>query len=344
MRAVPEIGANIDLKNIIIHRLTKDVGQDPSMKCAPDVLTVTDVEKKFVGKVTETYQKKSSPTYGIFDDDEPEFKDLLHQFIGEEWSFFEFTKKSMAHYKKVIKHIPSATGAFMVFAHYYNSKSACNYMLILAINNKPGYIVQDTLTLKSTKNIDFSKIDLACIINLTKWSDFLAGNSADSKTYLSFVKGKKNISDYFMKQFIGCDNKQTNEEASTRLVNAINAYCKHKGLSEDDTKNVRNRAFDFCQDRMSQNSEIPLDGISAIIDGENPYDFTEFASQEEYEVSSMISGNKTVLKGLQRIKYKTPNLHIEFQQSLLDDSVFYNSQLKELTFKNLPAALIEQLE
>lgn len=43
---------------------------------------------------------------------------------------------------------------------------------------------------------------------------------------------------------------------------------------------------------MSQNSEIPLDGVSFLIDGDNPRDFTEFASQEEYGVSAMISGIK----------------------------------------------------
>jgi nucleoid-associated protein len=344
MRTISEIGANIDLKNIVIHRLNKDLGREASMRCAQEVLPITAIEKQFIGKVTDAYQKKSSPTYGIFDDEAPDFKNRLYKFTTNEWQFLEFTKQVMTLYKNIIKRVVSATGAFMVFAHYLNTKTQCFYLLVLAINNKPGYIVKDTLTLKNTKNIDLSKIDLACIINLTKWSNYINGIQSDSKTYLSFVKGKKNISDYFMKDFIGCDNKQTNEEASNKLVHAITSYCKYKGFSDEETKATKERVFKYCQDRMSQNSEIPLDGVSFLIDGDNPRDFTEFASQEEYGVSAMISGNKTVLKNLNRIRFHNSNIHIEFQQSLLDDTVFYNAEHQELTFRNLPAELIAQLE
>lgn len=343
MRNIAEIGSHIDLQNIIIHKLNKVVGGETTLKCASDVLPITDIEKKFVGRVTESYQKKSSPTYGIFDDDAPNFKDELSQLIKNEIPFRDFTKRAMNLYKRVIKHIASATGAFMVFAHYKNLNNSCFYMLVLAINNKPGYIVQDTLTLKSAKNIDFSKIDLACNINLTKWGQVLNGEQTDSKTYLSFVKGKKDISDYFMKQFIGCDNKQTNEEASIQLVRALEAYCKSRGLSSDQIIEIKHKAFSYCQDRMNNRSEIPLDGLSAIIDGDNPRDFTEFASQEEYSVSAMISGNKQILRRLERIRYKEPNMHIEFEQSLLGNTVIYDRKENTLTFKELPDSLTAQL-
>lgn len=344
MTAIRKIGDNIDLRNIIIHRMNKEAGGHPSYKCAKRALEISSTEQQFIGKVTEAYQKRSSPIYGTFNGEDNDFQELLQKFINSQYDFYSFSTESMKLYNKVIKRVPQATGAFMVFAHYINKANNHEYLLVLAINNNTGYIVQDSLKLSSSKNIDFTKIDRACIINLTKWTECTINPASNSKTYLSFVKGKKDISDYFMKQFIGCDNKQTNEEASVKLLNAITAYCKSKEWDSQKTAAIKNSVFTHCQDRMKNKCEIILSAISSIINPDDPEEFQEFASQEEYGVNPFFSGNKRVLKSLERFKYSDDQIHLEFDNQLLDKSVFYDSRNKTLTFRDLPQDLIDKLE
>ena len=344
MAKINKLGDNINLLNIIIHRLNKEVGGEPTYKCAKHELDITDTEQQFIGKVTETYQKRSSPIYGTFNGEDTEFMKNLETFARKETDFYKFTIQSMQLYNKVIKRVPQATGAFMVFAHYINKKNHNAYLLVLAINNNTGYIVQDSLKLTSSKNIDFTRIDRACIINLTKWTECINNPDSDSKTYLSFVKGKKDISDYFMKHFIGCDNKQTNEQASVNLINALTAYCKHKGWNREKIASIKNSVYSHCQDRMKNKCELILNAISSIINPEEPEDFQEFASQEEYGVNPYFSGNKNILRTLERFRYSNEKIHLEFDNQLLNKSIIYNSTNKTLTFKDLPHDLISKLE
>lgn len=343
MKELKKIGHNIDLKNIVIHKIDKVKGiGNAVIKCNTNPLPVTGTEKYFIARVLESFQKKISPTYGTFDSDYPDFCNLLSNFKDEKDDFVEFTRKSMFLYKRIINVSPAATGAFLIFAHYINTSNNNTYFLIFAINNQRGFSLNDTLTIRNIMNIDLSKIDLTCRINISKWQEFIDNRLTHSKTYLAFVKGKKGISDYFMNQFIGCSNKQTNEVASANLVNAINGYCKYKGYDDTKTKEVKASALRHSMDRMTANQEILLDTLSAIINGDEPREFAEFASKEEYSVSQIISGHKKTLQNLQRIKYISSKLNIEFDTSLVDKSVFYDRETNVLRIEEVPEELANQ--
>lgn len=123
--------------------------------------------------------------------------------------FYTFTIKSLEHYKLSLEAEIASTGGFMIFAHFINTDYNNEYLLILTINNKNGYVLNENdLTIKDAKSLDLNKVDVACLINLTKWKNIESGLDTESKTYLSFVKGKKDVSYYFL-SFIDCDNKQT---------------------------------------------------------------------------------------------------------------------------------------
>ncbi|MDR2912516.1 MAG: nucleoid-associated protein [Alistipes sp.] len=336
-------GHNIDLKNIVIHRITKTKGLNTgNIKCNQAVLPITDVEKQFIARITDSFQKNSSPTYGTFNGENDDFNKQLCDFKDKKCEFLKFTRNAMFLYRKVINASAGATGAFMVFAHYKNTTNNNFYFLILAIDNKPGYSLNDSLTIKSIQNLDLSKIDLACRINLSRWQNFLDNKETDSKTYLAFVKGKKGISDYFMNKFVGCCNKQTNEVASVNLLNAINGYCKQKEYDEDKTKEVRSRVFRHAMDRMTANQEILLDSLSAIVNGDDPREFAEFAGQEEYGVGPIISGHKKTLQNLQVIRFKDKKMTLEIDASLIGETVFYDKTSNTLKIEQVPVELANQ--
>lgn len=213
------------------------------------------------------------------------------------------------------------------------------------INNKDGYVVNDSdLTIRDIKNLDLSKVDVACMINLTKWNDIELGIDTESKTYLSFVRGNKDVSYYFM-SFIDCNNKTTSSESTQRLLNAVDAYSDLKLFDRETRIQRRNEIYKYCDDCITEKKEIHLAVISALLDPENPSEFQEFASDETYKVSSIISGDKTKLKPMKYIIYKAKDkkIAIEFDCSLLDKEVVYNRQKNELTVRQLPKEFANQI-
>src|SRR5690606_34606776 len=112
--------------------------------------------------------------------------------------FYAFSVAAINHYKAKIENVVAATGGFLIFAHYSNADNGCDYLLVLTINNKDGYSLREKdLTIKDIRNLDLAKLDVACMINITQWTAQENSMGDDRKTYLSFIRGNKDISYYF---------------------------------------------------------------------------------------------------------------------------------------------------
>lgn len=256
-----------------------------------------------------------------------------------------FSIKAMDFYKRILSDTAPATGGFMIFAEYKYLPKNEDYILIFSTNNKEGYnLNEEELTVEQIKNLELNKLDVASLINITKWKKYQE-NDSDIKTYLSFIKGRKNISKYFL-TFIGCADKTTSTESSTRLKNALHKYFKENKISGDEKKAIEIEVYNYCLDCMMDRKEIQLSHISSIVDKEYPEKFSVFASSEDMGVSEIISGDSKALNSLKYIKYKSKNRDfvIEFNNKLLGDEIIYNKEKKTLTISSLPDSLIEQIE
>lgn len=339
-KKIKKIGHNINIKGFVIHKINKTRGERrATLKLAKSIIPPTDKEKKFVAITSDAYYKKSAPTYGIFDDLETNrFQKALLSYSNQQEDFFTFSCNCMNYYKYIITDVAPATGGFLVFTNYIDTEKNYEFLLILAINNKDGYVFnEEKLTIEDIKNIELNKIDIACQINITRLNDFVVNNNTDVKTYLSLIKGNKELSAYFIK-FIGTANKTTSTESSTRLVNALEHYCKENNYSRDETVETKNRVSFYCKNCVKEKKEISLSAISALIDNENPNKFQEFAADENYAVDEIISGDPRVLRTIGSVKYKDKDgkLSVEFSNELLmNKQVLYDDKKKQLTIKNI---------
>ena len=347
MERIRKIGENISLKSLIIHQVIKEAGDKATaLKKADKLIPHTEKEQMFIGGIDIAYKKKSNPIYGIFGEERPMFKELLKQFLEERIDFLTFSHKSVDYYKTVISEQVAATGGFMVFVHYNNTTNASDYLLVMTITNKDGFVVNEKdLTINDVKNIDLSKIDIGCLINLSKWNSIRTGHDTTSKTYLSFVPGIKKLSNYFM-EFIDCDDKTLPEVATKRLLEGIDAFCDAEKYSSSEKIQIKKMVFDYCKECHRARKEAELCVISNMIDSENPTKFSDFVSDEDtFGVSSLISVSPSKLKGLTNIHYESDDkkLKIDIDLSLLDNGVYYSASKNELTIKNLPEKLIRQI-
>lgn len=338
-------GHDIIIKGIVIHQVVKEAYtvNKCNLKLANQPIAPTDKEKLFVARIKDSYYKKSNPTYGIFGGVDPKFQNALLSYIQGNITFFDFSIAAAEQYYQVISRTIAATGGHLVFVHYINSTENQEYMLVMTTNNKDGFFIADDLSIKDVKNLDLNRIDVACLINITKWMNVSNGIDAKSKTYLSFVKGNKDISLYFM-YFIDCKDCTTASESTKRLSKAIDAYCKSLNLDRNSIIHKKNDIYHYCTECMDSRNDIRLDAISALFDDEHPNSFMEYAASEDFGVSEIISGDRTQLRKLKYISYKDDNFAISFDSDQLGKTVVYDKHKKQLTFKELPKGLINELE
>ena len=341
MEAIKKIGHNIELKGFVIHKILKDAkSKDATLKLASATLTISDKETVFIAKVIDSYYKNTKRTYGIFEEEvNNKFKEALIEFNDQSLDFFPFSKRSMDFYKQIITTSAPATGGFVVFAYYKNTDRNQFFMLVLTLNNKDGYSFNEvTLTVDNIKNLELNKIDVACLINISAWNEIIDDTTeTDSRTYLSFVRGNKEISYYFM-TFIGCENKTTSTASSKKLATALHDYWKLKNYGKEIEYQLRDKVFTYCNECIKNKKEISLSYVSSIIDIEHPTDFQEFASGEDYQVNEIISGDLKIFRGLKFVNFKSDDLSIEFSKDLVgvNKQIQYDEQANKLTISNIP--------
>lgn len=342
-----KVGDNLEIKHFVIHQLLKEATiRNVVSKKAKTLIPIGEKEKMFLGNLDKSYHKKSSPIYGIFANEEPTFKDFLIEYIDSTGDFYDFSVNVMDHYKKILERTIAATGGYLILCEYSNKTTGKDLLLVLMINNKEGYVVNEKdLTLENIKNLDLSRVDVACLINLTDWKNIEdEDTSSDRQTYLSFVKGMKQVSYYFM-TFIDVDNKKTTTESTNRLLKAFEEYSVEKSWDRNTKIQNRNAVFDYCHKCIDNKKEILLNRISQIIDPDNPEGFEDYATEEAHKVSSIISGDKTKMRKLKYVTYNGDNLKLEFDSSLLMDKRIHLDELsKKLTIKDVPQELIDKIK
>lgn len=343
---MPEIkqkGHDLDIKNMIIHQVTKEAHKEKIvLNTADKTLEISKREIFFISDIKKSFAN-SGKTYGIFEEQSAftTFQNSLLDYRENKINFLNFTLALMDFYESVLP--VQATGSFLVFSEYINLTNNDEYLLVLAINNKDSYFFTKDLTLRETQSVDLSKIDVASLINLSQWVNFTNGDK-NINTYLSFKSGLKDLSKYFLK-FIGCENRTTKTEGSKRLIKAINDFFDHQKYESDFREDKLEEIKAYCQRCERQGDGASLQNISMLIDEENPDEFMSFANGEKYSVNPFISIDNQVIKLLTRTLYKSKNKDfiLEFDNDLINKKIFLDEN-NSIIIKDVPDELIKQIE
>lgn len=323
----------MDLKNIIVHNLQKEVEFDAILELSEKSLPINDTTKEFAELVKDVYYKRR-PNYGVFNSNKINypFQVLLQNYLMDDMTFLLFTNESIKILENKIN-LKRATGGYVAFLHFKIPKG--EFLAVLMLHNTKRYNINNELEIIQDLSLDIEKLDIANFINITKW------NNKD-ETYLSFLGGRKEIRQYFT-EFIGCTNQTTAKDASVKFKNALGKYLEEQGLNKDQISHLRNEVYCYCDKQIKSKETLSLEAISAIVNNEKPQSFMEFACGEDYQISSEFNGDRTTLKQLQFIKYRGNGLNIEFDIKLLDNQVVYNEEDNELIITNIPDELKNQI-
>ncbi len=325
----------MNLNNIIVHKLDKEAQGRAILELRDNVLPIGDKESEFITNLKRAYYRKSNPNYGVFNSNTTTYpyQTMLKSYADGGLSFLEFTQNAMNHLFGIINNVSQATGGYVVFAHYTLQNE--DFAITVMLNNKKQYNINDRLSIEEIFSLDIDKLDVANFVNLSRWN-------GSEETYLSFARGRKEVSNYF-KTFIGCTDQTSAKQSSQQLKSAFLDYLDTLQIDNETKENLRNDVFNYCIAQAKRKEDISLSHISSIIDNEQPELFQEFASAEQYRVSANIKGHVQTLKSLKFYTYKSKKLSISFDSGLVNESIFYNENENELRITNIPDDLRRQL-
>jgi len=329
------------IKNMIVHNIDKKPDGSPAaLHLSSAVLPVSDAIENLLFDLNDAYNGKQGKAWGFFHGESGAYplSGWLKAHLDGKSSFVEFTQQAAEQLTKLMEESNLSSGGHVVFAHYQQGMT--DYLSIAMLHHADSVLVTPELQVTTSRHLDLSKIHLAARINLSEWK-----NNAQSKQYISFLKGKngKKISDYF-RDFIGCQEGIDGAGETRTLLKAFSDYVEQEDLPEESAREKTATLVDYAASQIKVGEPVTLAELSTLLDEDRPQNFAEFIRNADYGLSPEIPADKRTLNQFRRFTGRAEGLSISFEQHLLGDRIEFDREGNTLTIRNIPTALSDQLK
>lgn len=322
------------IKHLALHQIIREDNNIPSLNLSDHLLDTTNSTViDFIESLIKNFSKKG-PTYGRFEEDivNYPFQNHVEEFI-ESNEFLDFSINAMNILKSKIQ-VPKATGGYVIFINYNQGHN--DFLVTAMLNKSAEFSVDD-------KNLDIKKLEILAIdklaranrLNITKWK------LNNEETYLAFIKGTRQVSDYFQK-FIGNTDLTSSTINSKNLNNALKKYMRQEKFSEDEKSNKNKEIHTYLEKKRINDEDVSLSSISAIINSEEPDKFSNFIKEnEELEVSSVFRlGKKKDTNYFCKTHLEEQGYKLEFEKSLKKQKKIIREG-NNIIIKNVPLEFLD---
>ncbi|NDP27270.1 MAG: hypothetical protein GZ087_07580 [Flavobacterium sp.] len=319
------------VKKIVFHHIVKELKGTPKLKCSDKLLPINETVIEFVEKLIKNYSSKN-PTQGTFKEDKLNypFQSKADEYVKND-DFLKFTQESMTILESKIN-ISTTTGGYVVFVHYEEKK--VDFLITAMLDKSAQFTVDDkNLDIAKLMTLDVEKLARANRLNFNRWK-------AKDVLYLSFIKGTREVSKYFI-DFIGSTDITSAKENFLKLNEATNKYFVHNNLSVLEKDKIKDNISNYVVDCFQKGNDVELVSISSIINAQDPNSFLDFISDKELEVSGKIAINKkTDFDTLFRNRVSEKGYTLVFDKSLVKTKKIEHNG-NQIIINDVPAEYIK---
>lgn len=332
------------INHFILHEIKKGKGKKDAL-FTPSTQEVESDETaiSLVAELHDAISKSPKKVYGIFSDSitsyfkkefdafiKNEIDNLLENTISLIGGTTEYTLFTLLNQETL------STGGHILLIDY--TKDGSRYYIVAMVNNKSGRsldIINGIPKLRNTDQIDFKELDMACRIDVDKYSNY-----SSESNYLCFISSRDSISNYFI-NFIGCKRFNQNRDNSKKIVDAINKMT----ANEADKDKVRKQAYQYCESCYSNKSAIDLYAMSSYMYGEDNRDkVIDFIEANGIEIDHTFSISRPEMKRLISFKFAGDWIEgLSFDRIHIGKDILFNTDNNEVILRNVKS-LIERLK
>ena len=322
----------------IVHHIHKPEGEAAQLSPRQTLLTLTDSVETLISKLSASFNNRSGKIYGGFEADQQAFpfSSWLDAHLRSEADFVQFTRQSAERLRTELDQQSEAVSGYLMFVRMQVLGS--EQLLMLLLSSSPAIVIDEQLELSDSQHLDVGKVQLGCRIDLDQWR----GDSAQQ--YLALVRSRtgKGINEAF-RNAIGATEEIDSKQQTQTLLKVFNDYCDTEQLPPKQASEVKQRAYEYCQEQVDQGDRVQLRELSCVIDTTDPDKFYNYVGDQDQGLSGEIPADKRGLKKFVRYSGSMKGLSLSFSESLLGEQLLYDADTDTLTIRGLPPTLRKQL-
>ncbi len=326
------------IREAIVHFIDKPEGEASVVSPRQSTLTINESLDELIGKVAAAYNNRAGKIYGCFESDEQAypFSNWLKQYHQGSLDLAQFSTTTLGRFREQLDNQTEAFSGYLLIARMQVLE--VEQLLILILSTSPAVIIDEQLELSDARHLDLGKVQLGAKINLDEWK------KGDSRQFISFVKsrGGKEINDSF-RQCLGCIEEVDSKEQTQTLLKVFNDYCNQSELPPGQTSEVKQRAYEYCNDQIEAGDRVQLQELSVVMDSSDPDKFFNYVAEQDAGLKPEIPADRNGLKKFVRYSGSMKGMSISFSEMLLGEQILYDADTDTLTIRGTPPTLKKQL-
>ena len=331
----------MSIHHCIVHFIDKKPDDSPaSLQFREEVLPNSSAVQHVLADLNDSYNAKPSKAWGLFQSDSSQWplQNWLSSYLAEQSDFVSFSRQALEHLKKHVEEANITLSGHVLFAHYQQGMT--DYLPIAVLQHSEGMVVNAGLDIDAARHLDLSQLHLATRINLSEWK-----NNAQSKQYISFLKGKngKKVIDGF-RDFLGCQEGVDGPSETRTLLKAFSDFVESEDLPEEQAREKTDSLTSYANNQARRGEVVSIEGLSEVLDEDNPQAFYNHIRNKDYGLSPEFPADKRTLNAFRRFTGRAEGISISFDSHLLGSKVEYDESRDMLIIRQLPTQLKDQLK
>jgi len=322
--------------HVAVHELERaDTGF--RVKFGQEQLAITPTIDRVTAQLFDLYKRRASKSHGKFStaaDVAPTQKHLEDYVATKGAGFPDFISRLMETLRVHASSQNAASGGFVFFAHLERDER--QFLLVAVVSNKLGATLTKTYDVKDAEHLDIEGFRFAGRISLTGWA-------AKEDRYISFLKGKGEVSDYF-KTFLGCDTTVQDRQDTNDLVEALKAFADAQNMKPPEREGFLSKAKDFCDQIAREKQPLAFETLSNAVVPDDPEPLLSFLVDPDRGLNDGFVPHRSALGSLVKLKRETPYWSVAFERSAIHQGkVDYDPKQNVLILKDLPEDFAAEL-
>lgn len=331
----------LTLHHMIMHKIDKTQHQTDATAIYKDrPFSNNETLEKFTDSLSDTFTRKTSKEYANFHSGQniSQFQSILDIYLNDstEDAFSAFSRQATELLKDKMNTKPASTGGFVVVIDYTLSS---RFILIALVNKKDGY-TEDDLNIIATEQLNIDQLSMAGFVNVDNHQ-----NTNSSYRPLAFMRGTREVSDYFSSFLGAAENRETSAHMTGVFIQALKDYMRHCDYDPDTVEQLNQNVFSFCDDKRQNKEPLDIASVSRLLDPDNPDSFFEFTQDQEraYNLNTVIETvDRQQMNRLKSFSYKSAKIKLTFDKELYNTEIVLDDN-NNLVISNLDDEFIAKI-
>lgn len=323
--------------DLVVHKLIKEPHSSTQIELRQNSLKITPSTQRLVDHLGRLYNERLGKGFGHFEEDEDNFpmpRFIRQHIVDGSIDFITLSHLMMQHLQSRTEQEELASGGHVLIARVENNRS--DYLFVAIVSEMIGTAITSNLEVIDSIHLDINNLRVAGRIDLNAWR-------SGAERYISFLKGRANVAQYF-KLFLGCNDLIIALRETQKLVQGLEQFAESQQLPPAERDQLFQRAHGYLDEFGDSGAPVSLDALSQQVWPEGAGHLREALADENLALSSGFIPDRRAIKPLVRFKGNGPEWKLEFDRnSLRSGAVIYDKQHDRLILTNIPESLRKEL-